>query len=210
MGKGAAVYGFSQELFLHIGQDYGVSFIFQPVAYEGLINSLETAQCDGVLSTMAPVLQFRKDFDFSAPYLYTGLVLVVRMDENATSIADMSGKEIGIPYDDISTLTVGLPNDVAIRSYTDVNVALQLVASKAIDGVVMPLIPAYAYCKDFYAGVLQIASEPLNDASLKLVVLGGHNAPLIELFNTALAELRKSGAYDQLLAKWDLSPPELQ
>lgn len=208
--KGGAIYGFMQEFFLKVGSDYGVSFVFIPMAYDSVIGQLKGGGCDAFLSSLAPVLRFRDDFDFSDPLLYTGLVLVVRDDETATSFEQMAGKEVGILYDDVVQLQSKIPEDVFIRPYTDVNVALQLLAARGIDGIIMPLIPAYAYCRDLYAGVLKIATPPMTEMSLKIAVLKGEQAPLLQMVGKALEEYRSNGYYAELLSRWQLSSPSLQ
>lgn len=209
-GKGGSIYGFTQEFFLKVGSDYGVSFVFVPLAYDSVVEQLQSGGCDAFLSSLAPVLRFHDEFDFSDPLLYTGLVLVVREDEKATSFEEMTGKEVGILYDDVVQLQSKIPEDVFIRPYTDVNVALQLLAARGIDGIVMPLIPAYAYCRDLYAGVLKIATPPMTEMSLKIAVLQGGQAPLIEMVDKALEEYRSNGFYAELLSRWQLSSPALQ
>ncbi|RYD37325.1 MAG: transporter substrate-binding domain-containing protein [Verrucomicrobiaceae bacterium] len=64
--------------------------------FSGLIPALKTGNIDLVISSMTATDERRKSIDFSDPYAFTGLALLVRKDSDIQSIDDLkkSGKVI--------------------------------------------------------------------------------------------------------------------
>lgn len=60
-----------------------------PMDFSGLIPALQTGNIDIVLSSMTATDERRKAIDFSDPYAFTGLALLVRKDSDISSIEDL-------------------------------------------------------------------------------------------------------------------------
>ena len=68
-------------------------------------------------------------------------------------------------------------------------------STQRYDALLVPVIEATALVETAYKGRLRIASEPLNEEGLRLVVLRGSADSLLEGFNAGLAKSRRSGRY---------------
>ncbi len=60
-----------------------------PMDFSGLIPALKTGNIDLILSSMTATDERRKSIDFSNPYAFTGLALLVRKDATIQSIDDL-------------------------------------------------------------------------------------------------------------------------
>ncbi|MES2660347.1 MAG: transporter substrate-binding domain-containing protein [Verrucomicrobiota bacterium] len=60
-----------------------------PMEFSGLIPALKTGNVDLILSSMTATDERRKSIDFSEPYAFTGLALLVRKDSPVQSIDDL-------------------------------------------------------------------------------------------------------------------------
>lgn len=67
-----------------------------PMDFSGLIPALKTGNIDLILSSMTATDERQKSIDFSAPYAFTGLALLVHNDSSIQSIEDLkkSGRVI--------------------------------------------------------------------------------------------------------------------
>ncbi|MBC8127758.1 MAG: transporter substrate-binding domain-containing protein [Gloeobacteraceae cyanobacterium ES-bin-144] len=67
-----------------------------PMEFSGMIPALKTGNIDVILSSMTATDERRQSIDFSKPYAFTGLALLVRKDSNIQSIDDLKTGDITI------------------------------------------------------------------------------------------------------------------
>jgi polar amino acid transport system substrate-binding protein len=60
-----------------------------PMEFSGLIPALKTGHIDLIISSMTATDERRKSIDFSEPYAFTGLALLVRKDSPIQSVEDL-------------------------------------------------------------------------------------------------------------------------
>jgi polar amino acid transport system substrate-binding protein len=204
MGKEAAVFAFSNDLLNAIAEKEGLLVQLDTVSWDSLLYYVNQQKDDGALVSILPVLQYDDLYSFSDPYLMTGPVLVVRVDSTATSLADLSGKEIGVLSGSPIALLAEKDPTVIVRYIDKYPEALNQLALGRVDGVVIPFLLADSYIKNIYQDTLKISSKPLTDEGLRLITLKDMNQELMEAFNKGLATFQEDGTYEKLLRKWKL------
>jgi len=80
--------GVSVDLARALGERLGMPVDIQNLPFNGLIPALRTGKIDLVISSMTSTPERAQSIDFSAPYLKTGLCLLVGAKANIQSIAD--------------------------------------------------------------------------------------------------------------------------
>lgn len=205
--KGVNALAFSNDLLFAIAKEEDVQFELLFVQPDNLLPGLDRGQFDGILSTMQPS---SKDWYLATNPIYlTGPILIVRTGSNATSLSDMEGKSIGIQTGSSTVFSVEKYPEILISSYDTPLQALADLDKNTIDGVILPIIPAYIYTTGLYAGRLKIAGGPLSHEGIRLITLNNTRGEhLEELFNKGLAALKSDGSYHNLLVKWNLFNPE--
>lgn len=204
-GQEKRVYGFSMELLKEVALHEHVTIGVLKSDWFDLLSDLGWRKFQAVLCSLRPHLYYLKQYSFSSIYLQTGPVLVLQKGAPWTSLAQMQGKVIGILRgSSYATLLEKLPN-LLIRMYDSHPQALNAVRKGVIDGTILPLLLAQKYIADLNPHALKILLPPLQDEGLRLVTLHGAAPHLISSFDRALADLKESGRYGQLLAKWKLN-----
>lgn len=204
LGREHAITVFSDELIRDIGRLEEFRVAIYGLQGHALLTKLQHREIDAILSSAPPIPQFRKYYDFSNVYLYTGPVLVVPEGSSATSLDDLAGKAIGIEMGTRTEQVIADVPQVVIRQYPDIVLALQALSREEIDGAVLAAIPTYAYLRDLFQKELKVVTPPLTDDGLRLLVLKGENPELVRKFNAGLVEAVKNGSYDKIAAKWQL------
>jgi polar amino acid transport system substrate-binding protein len=199
------VTAFSTELLGQIGKAEKIPFVKVTVNWDNLMDGLKNDEYEAILTSMPPYIFNEKLFDFSAIYLPLGPVLVVPAGSMITGLNHLNGKEIAVISGSTSALILQESAGVLIREYDSIPNALNAVVEGTVDGAMIDVLSAVAYCNDLYQGKLKVATEPLNDEGLRLVTKHGAAPDLIRGFNEGLAKLRKNGTYDALLKKWNLA-----
>ena len=195
---------FSTELLTEIGKVEKIPFVKVTVNWNDLMEGLQKNKYEAILTSMPPYIFNEKLFDFSNIYLALGPVLVVPIPSKIDGLNQLNGKEIGVVSGSTSVSLLEKSNGVLIRYYESIPQALNDVLLGVIDGAMVGVLSASAYCRDLYQGELKIATPPLNDEGLRLVTKHNGAPDLINKFNAGLQKIKKSGAYDKLQEKWEL------
>lgn len=198
------VTGFSAELLMDIGKAEKIPFQKVSTSWNDLMDGLERGAYEAVLTSKTPYIFNRNKFDFSDIYLPLGPVLVVPKDSHLNSINQLSGKKIGVISGSNMALVLEKSEGVLIVDYDSIPVALNDVLLEAIDGALVDVLTATAFCRDLYQNTLKIATPPLNDEGLRMVSIHDKAPDLIKGFNAGLAKLKTDGTYSKLLDKWNL------
>lgn len=173
--------------------------------WNSLMPALQNEDCDAILTTMQPYLFYEKLYDFSDIYLATGPTLVVLASSDVQSLEQMDGSIIGIQRDSSSALILEKYSGIIQRSYDTVPQALLDVTTGKIDGAMVDILTAHAFCNDLFQGQLKIVMPPLSNEGIRLVTLHDRAPRLIEAFNHALKKMQSDGTYAELTKKWNLS-----
>ncbi len=201
------VTAFSTELLTEIGRVEKIPFVKITVNWDNLLEGMQKGNYEAILSSMPPYIFNEKLYDFSEIYLALGPVLVVPVNSQIHSLGNLDGKEIGVISGSASPLILEKSNGVLIRYYESTPQALAAISAGTLDGAMIDVLTAEAFCSDLYQGKLKIATAPLNDEGLRLITKHGSASNLIKGFNKGLQRLKKNGSYEKLLVKWNLKEP---
>jgi len=199
-----SVRGFSDELLQYIAKEEKIQIALYSAGGEALMVGLNREWADGVLSSLPPVPQTETVYDFSKPYLLTGPVLVVPASSKVTGLSDMSNSLIAV-VDAAPLLTeMAQVSYLLIKPFPTTAAALAAVDAGAVQGAVVESLQAYSYLADLYDGRLKVATPPLDDQGLRLIVLKGKSEELMKLFEKGLKKAIKNGTYKELAERWEL------
>jgi ABC-type amino acid transport substrate-binding protein len=204
MGQENRITGFSRDLLREIGKREKIHLSLVAIEADRLISDLKTEQYDAILSSLYPYLFNQTYFAFSSPYVLTGPVLVLRNDSSAQSIEELSGAEIAVLPDTFGALYLEQNAEILIRNYDSVPNALNDVISGTIDGAVIDIVVAAAYCANIYHGALRIVGHPMNDQGIRLITLNRPPSDLLPIFNASLDKMQQDGTYQRLLTTWSI------
>ncbi len=201
-GKEKNLVGLCTDLIQEISTEQSINLAILESTGKDLLFVLKTNKAQGILSSMQPYGFLAKTYDFSEPVLKTGPVLVVPVSSSVSAVDDLSGKEVAVISGGIGSLVLEKNPQIIIREYPTIPDALNDLVIGNVDAALINGILAYSYCQDLYQGQLKVASDPLNNEGLRLVVLHGENQALMESFQDGMRVLKKNGKYSSLMEKW--------
>lgn len=209
MGKEKNLQGFCDDLIYAIAAKEGLKVTIINESSNNLMLGLDNGTYDLAVSFLFPNPSLKEYYDFSDPFYYLGPVLVLPEDSKITSLEQMQNKVIGIKNESSTVFDVVNYPSIIIVPYESMVFALESLGNGHIDGVIMPLIPAFIYTTSFYKGKLKIGTPPLTQEGLRIVAtVESDGDKFIKIFNKGLQEAKETGIYDALLLKWDLFNPE--
>lgn len=184
--------------------------------FEGMIDALAAGEYDAAISAITINDERRVKVDFTAPYFQPGQAPVsffssgqgigVRSDETAITGKDsltagtIVGVKRGTTGDDFANALEG----VTVVSFDESQNALDALVDGAVDAVVVDIAVITNYIKESQ-GAVKLVGGPVTEEEYGIAV-NKQRPDVLEMLNTALAEIRADGTYDQIFAKWFGSP----
>lgn len=195
--------GVSVDLARLVGEKLGRPVEIQNTPFEGLIPSLKTGRVDFLLSSITATPERAVTVDFSDPYLKTGLCLLVGAKSTIQSAADLDqpGRKIAVMKSTTGHLWAqkNLKQAQLLVLAKETTCALEVSQGKA-DAFIydqMSTLRNWQRNPDTTRAILQ----PFQEESWAIAIAKGNDALRAQI-NTALADLRKDGAFDRLAEKW--------
>lgn len=195
--------GIDIELLEAISKDQHFKYELLELGFQGSLEALNSGKVDAIFSAMTITESRKEKYDFSNPYIATGIALAVEKNSPVKSYEDLKGKVITVKKGTIGSEFVeklskkyhfhimylednlNLVKDVASRmsdACFEDNIFIQYNIANGIN-VKMPLKEeSYSEC-----GVMVRKEE---------------NKEFIEKINKGLANLKANGVYQQILDKY--------
>ncbi len=202
--------GFDIDVAAALTKAMGVKSEHKNIAFDGLIPALQAGQCDAIISGLADKPERREVVDF-VNYAISGNALITRADDPASfkTLEDLSGLKVSVAVGSAlegelkkanETLkAAGKPeiNILSLQSGTD---AFQQLTAGLAD-VYLGSTDQAGYFNKQKPGLLKLASPQLFSLTIGLATLK-KDKDLHDAFEAALKEIRDSGEYSAILAKW--------
>jgi ABC-type amino acid transport substrate-binding protein len=206
-GKEPNVMAFESDLLSAVAHSQKLRINLVTANDSNLFVPLDQEFYDAILAVVEPNSMMHTRYYMSEPIFYGGPVLIVRETSNVTSLKELQGR--GIAIEAGSPLIFRLSqDDLLLVSYQNMISALEDLTHGVIDGVIMEANLAYTYTSGFYKNKLKVATPPLTDVGIRLIARDTREGEyLVEHFNKGLAALESSGAYAELVKKWELIEP---
>jgi len=199
--------GFDVDLIEAIAADQGFRIERHHVGFAAALGALETGQADGMIAGMSITEARREIFDFSEGYFQAGQILVVPEGSDIEGFEDLYGQVVAVK---IGTVGAMFAEEIAPiygfdlmyfeDSPTMYATVLNGTAAAAIED--RPVIEFAIYQSDL---ALQTVGDTINPRYYGFAVRIGEFPELIEMFNQGLANLRASGEFYEILARYGLS-----
>ncbi|MDN3026076.1 ABC transporter substrate-binding protein [Streptomyces sp. S.PB5] len=191
----------------------GVRADWANTSFSGIIPALQAKQCDAIVSQLYIKPEREKVVDF-VPYMYAANTLVVAAG-NADKIKgpdDLCGRKAAgqtgttaAQYlaDQSAKCEAAGKGKIDIRLFTKDSDALQQLRLGLVD-VYSSTLETAAYVQKQQPGAFALVGRPFNRIKVGAATRKGDTA-LHDGLVKALAAVRKSGTYDEILKKWNLT-----
>lgn len=207
------VVGFDIDLINALAQagNFEVTFIDQP--FEQLLTGVESGELDAAISAITVTDARAERVSFSDAYFESGKApvsyfnpgqgLAVRLDETQIVTADnlTSQVRVGVKADTTGAEYVATETDAEAVAYAEAANAFAALRNGDVDAVVIDIPVIVRYITNSDDPGIRITGGPLTDELYAIAISPTRN-DLLERVNTALAQIRQDGTYDQLFEKW--------
>ena len=197
--------GVDMDLIRAIAKDQKFKIKINSLGFDAACTALESGEADGVIAGMTITDARKEKYDFSDEYYETGVSMGVAKDSGIKSYDDLKGKTVVA-----KTSTAGLQFAESIKDKYGFD--LEVVEESTFMFEKVKSGEAVACFEDTPVLKSMIKTGELdfdtpcgneNPAYYGFAVLKGENKTLLKKFNKGLANLKKNGKYDKILAKYE-------
>lgn len=196
--------GIDIDLLEAIAEDQGFDYELQVLGFNAAVQALESNQVDGVIAGMSITDERQESFDFSDPYYSSGSQFAVLTDSEYESFEDLEGQTIAVKtgttgYDIAEELAEEY--NFSLNTFEDsVNMYedLQVGNSQAV----VEDYPVMSYANAIGQVDLRFIEDQQRPVDFGFAVNKGENPELLQMFNDGLANLRASGEFEEIIARY--------
>lgn len=196
--------GVDMDILAAIAEDQGFKYEVKNEGFDASMGAVQSGQADAMIAGMTINEERKKTFDFSDGYFEDGQILVVAKDSEITKEDDLAGKSVAtkigtmgteyaesikdkigfttVNYEDSPTMYTAIENGTNDACFEDRSVVEWAIKQENLR--------------------LKTVGEVINPKEYGFAVKKGENAELIEMFNAGLKNIKESGKYDEILAKY--------
>ncbi len=197
------IVGFDIDYLNAVAKEAGFKVEFQNTAWDGIFAGIALGKYDAIVSSVTITDERKKTMDFSIPYINAGQILIVPNTSSAVVLSDLKGKKVGAQIGTTGAFEVKKTEGVELRTYDEIGLAFEDMASGRIDAVVCdtPVAADYALQRPEYKDNFKIVGEPFTEEYYGVVVKKG-NTELLDLINKGIKAVQEKGIDKKLEAKW--------
>lgn len=196
--------GIDVDLLNRAAEMQGFTIKFNFIGFSAALQALDGNQADGMIAGMSITDERKKSYDFSDSYFESGIQIAVKEgNDDITSYEDLDGKTVGVK---VGTESADFLVDnqqkygYEIKYFDAADQLYPAVNGGQIDALMddYPVI-GYAISQG------QKLATPISKETggqYGFAVRKGENPELIEMFNEALKEMKRTGEYDEIVAKY--------
>jgi len=199
------IVGFDIDLAKEAAKRLGIQVQFKPVAWDGIIMSLNKGDIDVVWNGMTITDERKQKIEFSKPYLNNRQIIMVTLDSTLSTIEMLKGKKIGLQLGSSSETALNSKADLVkqlkeVKKYENNTLALMDLAAKRIDAVVVDeIVGRWNMAKK--PGVYKVLAEDMG-TELYGVGIRKNDITFKEALDKVLTEIKSDKAGEEISKKW--------
>lgn len=189
--------GYDVEVAKAIGEKMGVKVEFSEITWEGLLASLDNGTVDLVLNQVGVTDERKEKYDFSDPYLYSYIALIVNKDNNDITSWDTSkGKKTSLNISS-NYAAIAEEYEMDITASETFSKDIELLLAGRTDCVINNTIAFNDYLIQKSDTPIKIADVRAEADTVAAPIPKG-NEDLVEAVNKAIKELKEDGTLAKL------------
>lgn len=196
--------GVDMDLLAAIAEDQGFKYEVKNEGFDAAMGSVQSGQADAMIAGMTIRPDREETFDFSDGYFEDGQILVVKSDSSIEKLEDLAGKTVAAKTSTVSAeLTEEYSEKIGFKVvYYEDSPTMYAAVESGTNAACFEDRSVIGWAiKESKLG-LKTVGEVIKPGSYGFATKKGSNPELIEMFNKGLANIKASGEYDKILAKY--------
>ena len=205
-GADGKVVGIDVELVEAITADNGLTADFIKTPFDGIFAALAAGQCDIIASSVSITDERKKSNDFTDPYFTIQQTILVRSPDAATlnDTPALKGKKVGAQAATTGAefaKAEGAKNGFEVTEFQGADEMIAALKAGQVDAAIQDS-PVNGYAATRSDGELTVSKVFEGAGEAYGFVVPKSNPALRDAMNVSLTELRDSGKYKEIVAKY--------
>ena len=198
--------GIDVDILAAIAEDQGFDYELQSVGWDAAVAAVQSGQADAIIAG-ASITQERKDsgWIFTDGYYNATQTFVVAEDSDVDSLEDLRGKNVAV-----KNATEGMNYANSLKDEYGFTVTVFEDSPTMYQDVLLGNSVACVEDTPIMASSIQEGELALKipegmeseGAPYGMAIMNEANQELVDMFNAGLANIRESGVYDEIIAKY--------
>lgn len=199
--EGDKYVGFDIDLWDAISEKAGFEYELAPMDFNGILTSLQTGQADVGIAGITITDERKQTVDFSDGYYDSGFLVMVPADSDIKGVEDLGGKTVAMKTGTAAAdwAKANLP-DTEARLFPNIDNAYLELEAGGVDAAMHDSPNVLYYIKENGEGRVKAVGETQMAQQYGIAFAKGSEH--VEPVNTALAELKSDGTYEEIYVKW--------
>ncbi|MDN5891189.1 MAG: transporter substrate-binding domain-containing protein, partial [Psychrobacter sp.] len=170
--------------------------------WDGLIPGLNAQKFDAAIAGMSITPERKEVVDFSDPYFHTGIILIGKKGDDI-SVEGLKDQPIASQRSTVASQYLQDEHkDADIKLYdTQDNAYLDLTSGR-VRGMMSDKVTGIDWLKTEAGKDYEVKGQEISTSDDAMGIAFRKGDPLVAKFNTALAELKDNGTYDQITGSY--------
>lgn len=170
--------------------------------WDGLIPGLNAQKFDAAIAGMSITPERKEVVDFSEPYFHTGIILIGKKGDDI-SVADLNTQPVAAQRSTVAAQYLQDEHaEAEIKLYdTQDNAYLDLTSGR-VRALMSDKVTGNDWLKTDAGKEYEIKGDEISTDDDAMGIAFRKGDPLVAKFNTALAELKDNGTYDQITGSY--------
>lgn len=205
--EGDKYVGFDIDMWDAIAKEIGVTYTLQPMDFNGIIPALQTKQIDVALAGITIKDERKKVIDFSDGYYDSGFLLMVPTDSDIKSAEDLKGKVLAVKTGTSATdYAKEHFKETELRQFPNIDNAYLELQTGRVAAAMHDTPNVLYYVAKAGGGKVKAVGEQMMAHQYGIGFPKG--SELVAKVNTALANMKKDGRYNDIYKKWFGTEPQ--
>jgi len=207
------IVGFDIDIMNAVAAHQGLRIRYESTPFSAIFPALENGDRDIVVAAITNTPQRRERADFSNPYMAAQLVLLLRPGVQATSLADLKDRRVGVGLNSTADTAVSESfgrTSSSVRRFENTPLLLEELNQGGIDAAVGDVSVLTFYQRNNPEKRFKVMADiRFSQAYLGIAVKKGNSA-LLARINAGLKHVIESGEHARIHSKWfGTAPPPL-
>ncbi len=196
--------GIDVDLLDAIAEDQGLTIEKQSLGFDAALAALQSGQADGVMAGMGINEERKKKYDFSEKYFESSSCIACKAGVGLSGLEAIKGKKAAVKTGSQgSEWAESLKDEYELTlTYFDTSDLMYQDVLTGNSDLCFEYYPVIDYGCKHDNGLEIVYKNPENTNNCGFAVKKGENSELLEKFDAGLANLRSSGKYDEIIAKY--------
>lgn len=197
--------GLDMDILAAIAEDQGFAYEMHNVGFDPAMGAVDSGQADGMIAGMTIREDRMLKYDFSDGYFVDGQIMAVAANSTIASLEDLRGKTVAAKIGTASTDYVESIQEeygIASISYFEDSPTMYAAVAQGNNDACFEDRAVIGWNIEEGGLALKTVGDVIEPREYGFAVKKGENPELIEMFNAGLKNLKDSGKYAELLAKY--------